>query len=98
MKILVLRSCDSHTLNTSPFCDMSKRLDPNGWAADVIDLYGDSATKPSYLPDMDTARRLMYPTKAIQDKEILKSLTKKVTILNLSYVGGFDQRQRQRRT
>ena len=57
---------------------MSKRLDPNGWAADVIDLYDESKISPSYVPDIETARRLMYPTRDMQDDEILKTLSKKV--------------------
>ena len=54
---------------------MSKKSDPNGWAKDVNDLY-DVLDKPVYVPKMETAQRAMYPTKEMEDNELLTTLSK----------------------
>ena len=70
-----LRTCDSHTLNVSPLCNLATTVKPMKWAKEVLDLY-DEKNPPEYVKSKVSPVRNKYLTNKMKQNEIFTSLTK----------------------
>ena len=70
------RNCDSRNLNLSPLCDLAHPLSPAIWEEEVKKTYGDVENMPDNVANMEGLIRNRYPSDALKDQEIIKSLTK----------------------
>ena len=72
--MLISRTCDSHNLNVSPFCNLDHTSGPVKWATDVKRLYEDDNIL-AYLKELKSPMRDRYLTKKMWSDEMLKTLT-----------------------
>ena len=73
----IYRNCDSRNINRSPFCDLSSHDNPQKWSKEVTDTYADFGSL-DYVKEMKTPIRHLYPTKSMQNHEIVTSHSKAI--------------------
>ena len=67
----------------SPLCKLEKLTDPSGWAGSVNMLYKEDDI-PAYIPDKKYSEREIYPTKEMEDNEILMRVSEVIIVYNPS--------------
>ena len=78
---ILIRSCDSHNLNVSPFCKLGESTVPVRWANEVQGLYKDI---PGYIKELKSPMRDVYKTADMRKQDLLKT-----EVTNLSGQGFF---------
>ena len=63
----------------SPLCKLEKLTDPSGWAGSVNMLYKEDDI-PAYIPDKKYSEREIYPSKEMEDNEILMRVSEVISI------------------
>ena len=74
------RICDSHNLNASPLCELSRNTMIPKWAQEVKELYGD-LNVPDYISSLATPMRDIYKDEKMKNEELLETLTKVICTL-----------------
>ena len=74
------RICDSHNLNASPLCELSRNTMIPKWAQEVKELYGD-LNVPDYISSLATPMRDIYKDEKMRNEELLETLTKVICTL-----------------
>ena len=67
---ILIRSCDSHNLNVSPFCKLGESTVPARWANEVQGLYKDI---PGYIKELQSPMRDVYKTADMRKQDLLKT-------------------------
>ena len=80
----MFRVCDSHNLNVSPFCTLVEGLGPMKWAEDLKNLYEEeSSFLPSYIENLRSPLRMIYPSEALKEMELMRNRAKVLVVFNL---------------
>ena len=66
----------------SPLCKLGRLTDPSAWAGDVNMLYREENV-PYYIPDKKYSQRERYPTKEMEDGEILMRVSEVIITIQL---------------
>ena len=62
----------------SPLCKLEQLTNPSGWAGSVNMLYKEDDI-PDYIPDKKYSEREIYPTKEMEDNEILMRVSEVIS-------------------